>query len=128
MCAYICLRKRFGPSKRHTCAPDVENVRQIVGLNIEIHTYIRIIKCVLVRMYIPTPPNHQGHLYEVIQWFVTIVPDVVGRYLMAGLVGSGIVFPNHDRVDRYDGVFNIPFYQVCVCVCACVRACVCVHL
>ena len=33
------LPKRFGPSKRRACAPDVENFRQIVGLNIEIHTY-----------------------------------------------------------------------------------------
>ena len=33
------LPKRVGPSKRRTCAPDVENFRQIGGLNIEIHTY-----------------------------------------------------------------------------------------
>ena len=36
------LQKRFGPSKRRTCASEVENVRKIVGLNryIYIHIYI----------------------------------------------------------------------------------------
>lgn len=59
----------------------------------------------------PTVMRFKGHLYEVIQWLVTMVPDVVGRYMMSGLIKSGAVFPHHDRVDRYDGVFNIPFYQ-----------------
>ena len=36
------LQKRFGPSKRRTGAPDVENVRKIVGLNTYIYIYIYI--------------------------------------------------------------------------------------
>ena len=32
-----CIEKHFSPSKRRMSAPDIENVPQIVGLNIDIY-------------------------------------------------------------------------------------------
>ena len=58
------------------------------------------------------PSPTQGYFFEVYQWVVNEVPHVVGGWMMKILVGSGLVFPPHDRVEPHVRIFNIPFYVV----------------
>lgn len=54
----------------------------------------------------------KGYFFEVYQWVVNEAPHVVGCWMMKILVGSGLVFPPHDRVEPHVRVFNIPFHMV----------------
>lgn len=46
-------------------------------------------------------------IYESLLWIMSVFPSITPRG-MSALVGSGIVFPPHARVDQSSGVFNIP--------------------
>ena len=59
-----------------------------------------------------SPPLPQGYFFEVYQWVVNEVPQVLGGWMMKMLIGSGLVFPPYDRVEPHVKVFTIPFYQV----------------
>jgi len=47
------------------------------------------------------------HLSNLFQWIMSTIPPST-PYIMRALIGSGVVFPPHTRVDHSPNVFNIP--------------------
>ncbi|XP_065898777.1 L-gulonolactone oxidase-like isoform X2 [Dysidea avara] len=47
------------------------------------------------------------HISNFFQWIMSVIPPST-PYLMKALIGTGVVFPPHTRVDHSPNVFNIP--------------------